>query len=73
MAISAVVQRSLTIALGGKANSAAVCDAIDANLTSAAANATLLAAGAAISTTTSEATTTKLHTMVKALVAAITV
>ncbi|HDZ21605.1 hypothetical protein LCGC14_1147510 [marine sediment metagenome] len=63
MAISAATQRSLEIALGNKDKAATICDAIDANTTNAADIA-------AVSTTTSNATTTQLHTMVKAIVAA---
>jgi len=70
MAISATTQRQLEIALGNKGPAAVICDAIDANTVARGANATLLAAIASVSTTTSNATTTKLHTMVKAIVAA---
>ncbi|HDZ44019.1 hypothetical protein LCGC14_2143610 [marine sediment metagenome] len=67
MAIDATTQRSLEIALGDKAKAAEVCDAIDANTV----DADKLDTVAAVSTTTSEATTTNLHTMVKAIVAAV--
>lgn len=64
MALSSNSKQVLTTALTNKGASDAITDAVDANTLK-----TGVTAAASVTTTTTNATTTRLHTMTKALVA----